>query len=52
MFYQAEGYHQDYATLHPNQPYIAQFDLPKLASLKRVMPNVWRETPVLVAAKP
>lgn len=51
-FYPAEAYHQDYATLHPNQPYIAQFDLPKLASLKRVMPNVWRETPVLVAAKP
>ena len=51
-FYPAEGYHQDYATLHPNQPYIAQFDLPKLASLKRVMPDVWRDVPVLVAVRP
>jgi len=50
-FYPAEAYHQDYATLNPRQPYIARFDLPKIASLKRVMPDVYRETPVLVAGK-
>ena len=50
-FYPAEAYHQDYATLNPRQPYIARFDLPKIASLKRVMPDVYRETPVLVSAK-
>ncbi len=50
-FYPAEAYHQDYATLNPRQPYIARFDLPKIASLKRVMPDVYREPPVLVSAK-
>src|ERR1043166_7888918 len=27
VFYPAEGYHQDYMTLHPRQPYIAMHDL-------------------------
>jgi peptide-methionine (S)-S-oxide reductase len=49
-FFAAEGYHQDYATLHPDSPYIATFDLPKIANLKATMPDVWREQPVLVAA--
>lgn len=48
-FYPAEAYHQDYATLHPSQPYIARFDLPKIANLKTVMPEVYREKPVLVS---
>jgi len=26
--YPAEAYHQDYLTLHPNQPYIAYNDIP------------------------
>ena len=30
-FYAAEAYHQDYLTLHPNQPYIAFNDIPKVA---------------------
>ncbi len=50
-FYPAEDYHQDYATLHPDQPYIARFDLPKIANLKSTMPEVWREQPVLVMKK-
>ncbi|MDB5872034.1 MAG: peptide methionine sulfoxide reductase [Ramlibacter sp.] len=50
-FYPAEDYHQDYATLHPSQPYIATFDLPKIANLKSVMPEVWRDKPVLVAKR-
>ncbi len=48
-FYRAENYHQDYATLNPMSPYIATFDLPKIANLKAMMPEVWREKPVLVA---
>jgi peptide-methionine (S)-S-oxide reductase len=48
-FYPAEAYHQDYAALNPNQPYIARFDLPKIANLKTTMPEVWRDKPVLVA---
>jgi len=48
-FYPAEAYHQDYLTLHPNQPYIAINDLPKIANLKRLFPDLYREEPVLVA---
>ncbi|MEO7391537.1 MAG: peptide-methionine (S)-S-oxide reductase MsrA [Ramlibacter sp.] len=50
-FYPAEAYHQDYATLHPTQPYIATFDLPKIANLKSTMPEIWRESPALVAQR-
>lgn len=31
----AEAYHQDYATLHPYEPYIMINDAPKVANLKR-----------------
>jgi peptide-methionine (S)-S-oxide reductase len=48
-FYAAENYHQDYATIHPDQPYIATYDLPKIGNLKTMFPDVYRETPVLVA---
>jgi peptide methionine sulfoxide reductase msrA/msrB len=47
-FYPAEAYHQNYATLHPNQPYIVINDAPKVAALKRQLPALYRETPVLV----
>src|SRR6266702_1254637 len=36
-FYSAEGYHQDYAENHPNEPYIAINDLPKLEHLKQTL---------------
>jgi peptide-methionine (S)-S-oxide reductase len=48
-FYPAEDYHQDYATKHPSQPYIAHFDLPKIEHLKQLFPGEYREKPVLVA---
>jgi peptide-methionine (S)-S-oxide reductase len=51
-FYPAEAYHQDYATLHPGSPYIATFDLPKIANLKATVPQLYREQPVLVSAQP
>ncbi|HEV3493297.1 MAG TPA: peptide-methionine (S)-S-oxide reductase MsrA [Reyranella sp.] len=47
-FYPAEAYHQDYLTLHPNQPYIAINDLPKVANLKRLFADSYRADPVLV----
>lgn len=46
-FHPAEAYHQDYATRHPDSPYIVAFDRPKLANLKNLMPEVYRDTPVL-----
>jgi peptide-methionine (S)-S-oxide reductase len=50
-FYPAEAYHQDYATLNPSQPYIARFDLPKIANLKSMMPELYRDKPVLVSSQ-
>lgn len=50
-FYPAEGYHQNYLTLHPDQPYIAQNDIPKVEALKRLFPDLYRASPVLVAQK-
>jgi len=47
-FYAAEAYHQNYLTLHPDEPYIAVNDLPKVANLKRVAPALYRADPVLV----
>jgi peptide-methionine (S)-S-oxide reductase len=47
-FYAAEPYHQDYATLHPNQPYIYIHDRPKVENLKRLFASQARSTPVLV----
>lgn len=49
-FYPAEDYHQDYLTLHPNQPYIAFNDLPKIENLKKIFGNDYREKPVLVSS--
>jgi peptide-methionine (S)-S-oxide reductase len=48
-FYPAEGYHQDYLTLHPSQPYIVFNDLPKVENLKRLFPAVYRAEPALVS---
>jgi len=50
-FYAAEGYHQDYLTLHPESGYIARFDLPKIANLKAMFPQQYRAEPALVMAR-
>src|SRR5215831_6279722 len=47
-FFQAEAYHQDYLTLHPNQPYIAYNDLPKVENLKKIFAENYIEKPTLV----
>ena len=41
-FYPAEGYHQNYLALHPNEPYILFNDLPKLDHLKKEFPDLYR----------
>jgi peptide-methionine (S)-S-oxide reductase len=50
-FYPAEAYHQNYLTLHPDSPYIATFDLPKITALQKVFPAEFRPDPVLVAGR-
>lgn len=49
-FYPAEDYHQDFATLHPDNPYIAFNDLPKVRNLEQLFPQLFRREPVLVGA--
>jgi peptide-methionine (S)-S-oxide reductase len=40
-FYPAEAYHQNYAALHPNQPYIVYNDAPKVEHLRQVFPDLY-----------
>jgi peptide-methionine (S)-S-oxide reductase len=46
-FYTAEDYHQDYLIHNPNQPYIAMYDVPKVANFKRTFPEIYSGQPVL-----
>ena len=50
-FYPAEGYHQDFLVHNPDYPYIVYNDLPKLDALKKVWPQYYRATPVLLASR-
>jgi peptide-methionine (S)-S-oxide reductase len=50
-FYPAEDYHQDYLVKNPRASYIVVNDLPKIAALKRVWPDFYREKPVLLAER-
>jgi peptide-methionine (S)-S-oxide reductase len=47
-FYPAEDYHQNFLTEHPNYPYIAINDMPKVAQLKQLYPDRYQEKAVLV----
>ncbi|MGO9594586.1 MAG: peptide-methionine (S)-S-oxide reductase MsrA [Steroidobacteraceae bacterium] len=49
-FYPAEAYHQDFLVRNPRYPYIVYNDLPKIANLKRELPQMYIDEPVLVAA--
>ena len=49
-FYPAEAYHQDYLTLHPNQPYIVYNDIPKVENLKKIFAENYIEKPTLVSS--
>jgi len=41
-FYPAEPYHQRYAALHPNEPYIVINDVPKVKRLEQLFPSLYR----------
>ncbi len=43
VFYVAESYHQDYATIHPDEPYIKYNDAPKVAALKQQYAALWTD---------
>ncbi len=40
-YYKAEAYHQDYAVRHPNDRYIVINDLPKVANLRKQLPELY-----------
>jgi peptide-methionine (S)-S-oxide reductase len=42
-FYAAENYHQNYATLHPDNPYIAINDAPKVEHLRQEFPELYKK---------
>jgi peptide-methionine (S)-S-oxide reductase len=42
-FYEAEGYHQNYATIHPSDPYIVFNDAPKVANLRKEFPELYNK---------
>ena len=48
-FFPAEAYHKDYLTLHPNQPYIAYNDIPKVENLKKIFAENYLDKPTLVS---
>jgi len=41
-FYPAEAYHQNYAALHPHNPYIMINDAPKVTHLRELFPSLYR----------
>lgn len=43
VFYEAEGYHQDYERLNPNQGYIRSVSIPRLNKFKQKMPHVLKD---------
>jgi len=43
-FYPAEAYHQNYAALHPDNPYIAINDAPKVTHLRELFPQLYRSS--------
>ena len=47
-FFPREDYHQDYLNSHPDEPYIAANDMPKLDDLRQMFPELYRDQPVLV----
>ena len=42
-FFPAESYHQNYATLHPDNPYIAINDAPKVEHLRQKFPELYKQ---------
>jgi peptide-methionine (S)-S-oxide reductase len=42
-FFPAESYHQNYATLHPDNPYIAINDAPKVEHLRQQYPELYKK---------
>jgi len=42
-FFPAEGYHQDYVMHHPDDPYVRQWSVPKVAKLREHFPELLKK---------
>ena len=42
-FWKAEGYHQDYERLHPNNPYVRSVSVPRLKRFKEKFPHLLKQ---------
>ncbi len=42
-FYDAEGYHQEYEALHPNEPYVRSVSIPRLNRFKAKFPHLLKD---------
>ncbi len=45
QFFPAEQYHQNYAALNPDQPYIRAISSPKVSKFKNFLPNLLKRSP-------
>lgn len=43
IFYEAEGYHQDYVRKHPDNGYVQNVSVPRLKAFKKKMPHVLKK---------
>jgi len=50
-FYPAEKYHQDFAERNPTYPYIVINDAPKVAALKKYLPELYQERLATTASR-
>jgi peptide-methionine (S)-S-oxide reductase len=51
-FYRAEDYQQDFVFHNTDYEYVVQNDLPRIANLKRLLPQLYRDPPLLSAVSP
>ena len=42
-FFPAEAYHQDYVAHHPDDPYVVQWSVPKVAKLRAKFPELLKK---------
>ncbi len=47
-FFSAKAYHQNFAVLHPDYPYIAFIDAPKITALASLFPTLYLATPTQI----
>lgn len=46
-----QSYHQDYLVHHPNSPYIAFTDQPKIDNFNRIFPDLYTDRPARVTSR-